>query len=428
MTGKRRIVGLCLVLLTLAITVMPVAAAEKKVEILLWHHWTGGERIGYVQKLLDDFNKLYPWIEAKQISQGTGGAASKLTSFIVGGAAPELVQVSSLYALPFITQGAFLELDELAARDRVELRAFNAVDLKSFQLDGSTFALPVTSGVAWTNLMIYNKSMMAEVGIDPNAPANTWTDWRNQARRMTRVGSDGTLLRAGSSIPAMMNAVNWNNGSLWSSDWKKATVDTTAMHQTIEFLANISNDIYGGYANYIPWINSHKFTMSDYGFWFQNNSAFAFLKDVDFEWGAKLAPVGPQPGSKPVGMVQSSWAYAIPITVSPEKREAAWLLLSWLTTKQESAGWFTRIQGRPSAITSFNRHSDYFRQNPSWNVVIDAVNYDIAIPPGVDIWNKLMPFNDQILNGRVSPSQGLQDAQRTLQEMLDDYWSVASKK
>lgn len=315
---RRRIGVLILVFFAFALLSLPLGAAEKKIEITLWHHWTGGQRIGYVQQVLDEFNQLYPWIEATQISQGTAGASTKLTNFIVGGASPELVQVSSLYAVPFIAQGAFLKLDELAVRDRVNLRMFNAVDLGSFQLHGGT--LPVTSGVAWTNLMIYNKSMMAEVGLNPEAPARTWDEWRQHARRMTRTAGDGSLLRAGTSIPPIMNAVTTSPGST-------------------------------------PTLSPRKTT----GLWFQNNSAFGFLKDVDFEWGAKLAPVGPQPGSKPVGLVQSTWAYAIPVTVPQEKREAAWLLLSWITTKQESAGWFTRVQGRPSAITAFDRHPDYLR-------------------------------------------------------------------
>ncbi|MGI6608918.1 MAG: hypothetical protein ACOX4G_00150 [Limnochordia bacterium] len=103
------------------------------------------------------------------------------------------------------------------------------------------------------------------------------------------------------------------------------------------------------------------------------------------------------------------------------------MLLSWITTKQESAGWFTRVQGRPSAITAFNRHPDYLRQNPSWSAVIEAVDYDTAIPPGVDIWNQLMQFSNQLLGRSVPPDQGFRSAQLVLQQMLDDYWASVNR-
>ncbi|HHT28305.1 MAG TPA: extracellular solute-binding protein [Firmicutes bacterium] len=424
MTKKQYIQACIMALVMLVSVVFAVAAAEKKVEITLWHHWTGPERIAYVQKMLDEFNELYPWIEAKQLSAGTGGAQERLMTFIISGASPEVVQVMSGYGLPIIAQGGFLPLNEFAERDNLNLRIFNSVDLAPFQYKDATYALPITSGVAWTNLMIYNKRLMAEVGLNPNAPPETWEQWRIAARRMTRKTGDGVLERAGTSIPPVQTVNYWNNGSLWTDDLKTAQTDTPAMHETIEFLKELSDEIYGGFNNYAPWINSHQFQAEHYGIWIQNNSVFNVLKDVPFEWGAKLAPVGPQPGAKPTGLVLSTWAYAIPVTVPKEKQEAAWLLLSWLTTKPESAGWFTRVQGRPSAVTTFNSHPEYLRSNPSWNVVIEAVNYDMAIPPGVDVWNRLMEPSNWLLAGQVSPKQGLTAMDMVLQEMLDTYWSV----
>lgn len=424
---RRRLVLLTLMFAVASLLPGATACAAKKIEVTLWHHWVGGERIGWVQQMLDNFNKQYPWIEAKQISQGTGGAESKLTSFIISGSAPELVQVSSGYAMPFMTQGGFVPLNDLAAKDKLNLRIFNSVDLVGFQYNNETYALPVTSGVAWTNLMMYNKTMMAEVGLNPENPPNTWDQWLQAARRMTKVAGDGALLRAGSTIPTLHTVTMWNGTQPWSDDWKKAQLANPRSEETAAFLTRLSKDVYGSYSAYAPWEKNHKFTSSDIGLWFQNNSAFGFLKDVDFEWGAKLAPVNSaHSGTKPVGIASGTWGYAIPATISDEKREAAWLLLKWLTTQQESAGWFTRIQGRPSAVTAFNRHPDYLKQNPSWNVVIEAVEHDIA-PPPVNLFNKLAPISDRILSEIVHMQQGLLEMEQTLQGMLDDYWAAIKK-
>jgi ABC-type glycerol-3-phosphate transport system substrate-binding protein len=123
MTKKQYIQACIMALVMLVSVVFAVAAAEKKVEITLWHHWTGPERIAYVQKMLDEFNELYPWIEAKQLSAGTGGAQERLMTFIISGASPEVVQVMSGYGLPIIAQGGFLPLNEFAERPNHQLRS-----------------------------------------------------------------------------------------------------------------------------------------------------------------------------------------------------------------------------------------------------------------------------------------------------------------
>ena len=123
----------------------------------------------------------------------TGGAQERLMTFIISGASPEVAGMSG-YGLPIIAQGG-LPLNEFAERDNLNLRIFNSVDLAPFQYKDATYALPITSGVAWTNLMIYNKRLMAEVGLNPNAPPETWEQWRIAARRTTRK-TDGS-----SSVP-----------------------------------------------------------------------------------------------------------------------------------------------------------------------------------------------------------------------------------
>lgn len=147
------------------------------------------------------------------------------------------------------------------------------------------------------------------------------------------------------------------------------------------------------------------------------------MKDQDFRWGAAVAPVNEaQPNARPVGLVTSTWAYAIPSNIPQEKREAAWLLLKYLTTEEEAAGWFARIQGRPSPVVEFNKHPDYIYENPEWANVIRAVENDIAAPP-VDLHNLLEAIEMRILNEEITPAQGFADMQLVLQDALDTYWA-----
>lgn len=409
--------------LAMLLSVMGVTAlAQQKVEVTLMHHWTG-HRTEWVQQMLDKFMEKYPWIEAKQLAFGTAGRVERLTNYIISGASPEIVQVASDYASPFMAQGGFLALDDLIARDGIDLDMYNIGDLRGFQFSGSTYALPVMSGAAWTNLMIYNKDMLADVGLPDTAPA-TWTEWREAALRMTRKDDTGVTVRAGTTIPTIHVATYWNGDSLWSDDWKTATVGGPRTFETANFLTDLARDVYGSYSEYLQFVNSRSFYNQDYGIWFINNSVFGFLKDVDFRWGAATAPVNDAtPGAKPTGLVTSTWAYAIPSSIPEEKLEAAWLLLKYLATDEEAAGWFARIQGRPSPVIEFNSHPDYIYENPEWSQVVRAVENDIPAPP-VSLQNLLQPISDRILDEQISPTQGLADMQLVLQDALDTYWAL----
>lgn len=417
---SRLIIGtLVLALLLSALGVS--ALAQQKVEISIMHHWTA-HRADWVQEMLDKFMEEYPWIEATQLVFGTPGRIERLTNYIISGVAPEIVMVGSDYASPFMAQGGFLALDDLIARDGIDLDMFNIGDLRGFQFSGHTYALPVMSGAAWTNLMVYNKDMLSDVGLPDTAPT-TWTEWREAALRMTRKDDTGVIIRAGTTIPTIHVATYWNGDSLWSDDWRTATVGGPRTFETAAFLTDLARDVYGNNTQYLAFVGSREFYTQDYGIYFQNNSVFGFLKDVDFRWGAATAPVNDaNPDTKPVGLVTSTWAYAIPASIPDEKLEATWLLLKYLTTQEEAAGWFARIQGRPSPVIEFNSHPDYIYENPEWTMVIRAVENDIAAPP-VSLQNLLGPISDRILDERISPTQGLADMQLVLQDALDTYWA-----
>lgn len=415
-----------IVLALLVASLGGIAAAQERVKLQIWHHWTGA-RTELVQQQLDEFMEMYPWIEVEQLPAPTAGRLERLTNFIISGASPEIVQVASEYATQFMATGGFYPLDEFIARDNVDLAMFHDGDLRGFQLFGSTYGLPVMSGAAWSNLMFYNKDMLDEVGLPRTGP-KTWAEWEQAALLMTKKDPSGTLIRAGSTIPPIHVTTQWNGDALWSDDWRKATVGSGRTYETIGFLSKLAGDIYGGNTQYYAFLNAgNTFYNQDWGLWFQNNSAFAFLKDLDFEWGVSLAPVNDaHPDTKPVGLVTSTWGYAIPASISPEKLEAAWLLLKYLATTEEAAGWFARIQGRPSPVTEFNHHPDYVWENPEWGTVIEAITYDIAAPP-VDLWNKMDPINTKILDGTISPTQGVQEMQMTLQNGLDIYWELVEQ-
>lgn len=422
MSSKRVLawVLVCLVLLA------PGAMAQEKVQITLWHHWSGN-RIEMIDKMIADFQAEHPWIEVDHVFSGTVGAADRMGTLLLSGAAPEVMMVRSTYAFTFMSVGGFRPLDDLIARDGIDLNMFNQGDLRSFQLLGSTYALPSMSGSAWTNLMFYNKDIMTNSGVDPERPPQTWSEWRAAARQMTRMSAEGTVIQGGTHIPWLSQIGAWNNARYWSDDWRKAAVESPEAVEALDFMATLLDDTYGSWPAYIAYYRyGDSFWEGNSSIYFTNNSGFALAQEADFEWGVSLAPVNEKnPDAKPYGLVSSTWAYAIPATVSDAKLEAAWLFLKYLTTHEEGAGYFARAQGRPSPVIEFNRHSDYML-NPYWHVVIEALAYDVPVPP-VNWQGIVDGAGDAVMNGTKHPQQALADADLALQKALDEYWATVSE-
>lgn len=414
--------SLCFMLL-----VVPTVGAQEPVELMLWHHW-GGNRLEMIDKMIADFEAQYPWIKVEHVYSGTVGAADRMGTLLISGAAPEIMMVRGTYAFQFMSHGGFLALDDLIERDSIDLAMYNQGDLRSFQLLGSTYALPSMSGSAWTNLMFYNKDIMNNAGLDADHPFQTWTDWRSAAQRMARVGENGVVIQGGSHVPYLSQLAAWNGSLFWSDDWRQAQAETPETIEAVEFMSDLVADTYGTMAAHNAFYRyGDSFWEGVSSTFFTNNSGFAIAQEVDFDWGVALAPVNEKnPNAQPVGLVSSTWAYGIPATIPDEKLEAAWLFLKWITVEEEGAGYFSRVQGRPSPVIEFNRHPDYAFQNPYWNVVVAALAHDVAAPP-VGVLGIIDSAGTEVVTGAKHPQQALADADRRIQVLLDQYWETVGE-
>ncbi len=378
-----------------------------------------------VQNMLDRFMEENPDVEATQMMTRPSSSADKLVTLLISGSAPEIVMVRSSYASQIIRMGFLMQLDEHLRNDGISVTGFIPADLRPFQKEGETYGLPVMSGAAWTNLMFYNRRLLLESGLPADAP-RTWADWREMSIRMTRRDGEGRLMTAGTDIPSCVDASYWNGASLWTDDWRKATVANNArLADTASFLKELHDKQFLTRSEYFSFVTGgidDAFYLDRQGFSVRNSSAFNHLRETDVDWGVGLAPRSHlHEDAAPMGLVLSTWAYSIPASLPPAKFDVTWRLFKWLTADEDAAGWFARIQGRPSPMMRFNQHRDYRLTNPYWGVVIQSTEYTALAPPVnlSGVTTALFRF----LNGSMSLPQAMADAELDLQNQLDSYWA-----
>lgn len=399
-----------------------LAQDGERIELTFWHHWSG-DRVELVQKMLDDFMAAHPNIYVEQIYAPISGAVDQLVTFVLGGAAPEIAMYRTTDATGLIAKGVFLPLDELIERDGIDLSMFIPGDVESFRVNGKTYALPGMSGAAWTNLMFVNRALLNQAGLDPDSPPKTWSEFLQVVKILTKTDGEGNVIHAGSEIPNVLYVAGWTGAQLWSDDWRTAMMNNPRVFDAFDFTMELISTQFGTRAAANAFQRpSRAFLRGVEAFNFRNNAQFDNLvrERLVEDWGATLAPTI-EAGVEPLSFNVSTWAYGITSSTPPEKREAAWLLLKWLTLEEEAGGWFARIQGRPSPVIHFNHHPDYM-VNPYWYVVIEAAMREIVNPP-IDVTPIHDLFN-QGLNGKTTPVETVENVQRELQLQLDAYWHM----
>ncbi len=431
-SAKYHRLTLLALLFVLGVTATGIAMAQEsddRVTVTLWHRWDAG-REEWIQHMLDEFMEAHPDIKAEQVLTPGSGMADRLTLMLSTGTAPEIVMINSGWAAPLMAMGGLMVLDDKAERADIDLSLFHQADLASFQMDQRTYALPHMSGTAWTNLLFTNRRLLQEAGLDPDAPPSTWAELREAATRLTRTDGEGRLVQSGVDIPQVIDAAHWNGAQLWSEDWRTANVVDERVLETVDFIQDLLEVQYGNWANYAAFLGTGydiAFYQERQGLSFRNNSAFGHLMNLGFveDWGAGLAPAsGLHEDAQPIGLTTSTWAYGVPANLPPEKLDATLKLLRWVTAYEDGAGWFSRYQGRPSPVVPFNQHSDY-RENPYWNVVMEAANLTQSTPPisFATANSELMA----VVRSEVNPQQGMAAAELQLQLRFDEYWEIRDR-
>ncbi len=110
--------------------------------------------------------------------------------------------------------------------------------------EGNLFGLPLWMSV---NMLRYTPGHFADAGVDPEELRDwDWEQYRETARRLTRVDAAGQAERWGAfAPPGLMPGHQWiwqNGGAVANLNARRAALDTTAALEAVEFLNDLSDD------------------------------------------------------------------------------------------------------------------------------------------------------------------------------------------
>lgn len=354
-----------------------VRIAHKYDELNVWHR-----AFEAVEKA---FEARYPDID---VQVEAGWSEDKFKVGVVAGNAPDVYVVGDI---PSWGVGGFLlPLNELAEAHGVRRDEFVPAAWDQNVWNGTLYALPIQIDPNFG--LVWNKTLFAEVGLDPELPPQTVQEFDEYFRILTKIGPDGIAMSIG-----MVNWVlpgghhntiyTWGwlfGGEFYDYDAGKATAHHPGVLQALEYLtqyweqyepvrASVSRDI-------PPGLN--RFTAGREGMIFAvPASAFNMAQQFpDLNIGITKMFNNPE-----AGVENATWVggWSIGLSSASDHPEAAFLLMQFLTADPEGVQVYAEFGNWMPA----NIAVPYFRElgrQPDWqpfaDIIVSTTRYRPAIP------------------------------------------------
>lgn len=419
----------------------PKPAAEKiKVE---WMNWWGGAREELMNEVIRRFEAEFPDIHVENQVQPWDAREQRAATAIASGTPPGLIMVTRTEAQKFAYEKLIIPIDDyISARGHDVYDIFLRSEIDAMKFEGKFWSYPLPGNFLDSTFALYNKNLMRESELDPDAPPKVWSDVETAMDAMTTFSGD--LLETIGAHGFTGRFPMWiycNNGKYYSDDARQLLFNSAEGVETLEYIVGLLKKA-GGIESYNAFMEGLDPQKADYpfytdtlGMFFPNVSIFGHFRntapdmyqDTD-RWGVILIPYnGKNPNAKPTGIsgLIFTWHQVIPAAHPPALRDAAYEFLEFFTMREEGGGYFLLQQGRPSPVRRFNENPEYYKMNPYWEELRKIMEYDIGVPTTpvqlqvADILNKNL---EQVWFEEKQPKQALDDAYDEAQPVVDAFW------
>ena len=358
-------------------------------EVLYWGSYSGN--LGEAElALVNKFNDEHTGVQINYQFQGSyEETAQKLTAAIQANQAPDICLLSDVWWFRFYLANAIAPLDDLASASGLDLTDYVDSLIEEGNRDGSHYWIPFARS---TPLFYYNKEAFAEVGLT-EAP-KTWDELVAVAPDLIQMDGS-TLARSafahpdGASYVAwLFQGVVWQYGGEYSDDDFNIKINEAGAVAAGEFYRSSVAD---GWAS-VPVDPENDFAQ---GFTTSILASTGSLRGITdtatIDFGTAFVPEGPE------GPGVCTGGAGLALLNSSEKQEAAFEVVSWLTSPENTA-WWSQNTGympvRKSAVESEEMQA-FFADNPNFKVAVDQ----LAVTKAQDAARVFIPGGDQIIGG-----------------------------
>lgn len=402
-------------------------SADGKTTLDFWSFWGSGARQEVIEEIIDDFNASQDKIEVKYSYQPWGDIWTKSLSSITAGNPPDVIvqDINSVAQRAEAQQATNLsEYIEEGFSDEFYPQLWDTVEY-----EGDAYAVPFNTD---TQVIFYNKTLFKEAGISEEQLPQTWEELETVARKLDVKNGDD-FERIGFyplwNLGADVWALNADDRVSWFDKDENVKIDTDNKVEALEWILDwqeyygqdtinrLEAEFGSGVAD--PFISGLLAMRA------QNINYYSSLAENapdDFEFGVIQIP------EKESGSGHWSWGggFVLEVPYGAKDPEASYEFIKYLSTPevQEKFGEksFDIMANRTANENLVN--NDNLDENGQMiyqmadenfaNTVITPV--PLTAPDFSSLVNEQI---DQIMLGSKTPAEGLADAQKAVEDLVE---------
>ena len=341
---------------------------------------------------------------------------------IVALSASDLFELTDLDIVANLNQ--FIKTDD----DKAWLNAFDPNLMRNSKIKDRIYSAPLVRGVG---VMMWNKKLFKEAGLDPNVPPKTLNELVEFGKKLIVKNEKGEVVQWGfelysdSNLRYSLLLLASGNGSVttFNSLGNKTNYAAPRVIDALETWYNFSATDKIMPPGIIPSATLNKdFTDQKTAIIWQSSGAIIGIKkSASFPVG-----VGTIPGkTNMTGVISGSNLY-ISKDQPLDKQKAAFKFIQWITQAEISAD--ILINNGAGLARPDGKSADYFKANianfPEANIIIDSLK--VAVPEvtlhkqqaGLELET---PYLQSVIKGEVPAKKALNELQVKYEELLKDF-------
>jgi sn-glycerol 3-phosphate transport system substrate-binding protein len=392
-----------------------------------------GKLSNEMQRLIAAFNASHPDIVVTAVFSGSYDDTNlKTRAAIQAGRPPAVAIESANFVREYVITNDAIPLDALIVKDGATPAAF----MENFwpALRGNAMENGHVYGVPFQNstpILYYNEAAFREVGLDPDHPPATWQEWVDAAKKLTKT-EGGKTTRYGLEMVGTYDTLGWlvsaftmsNGGQYYNAGYGGEVYyndpTTIGAVQFLDDLVHKHKVMPEGVTDANAVANA--FFTGRAAMIVNSTGALSFVRE-NMKQPFRVAFV---PRNLVNAVAIGGGSLIIPRGNSPERQQAAWQLIKYLTSPEVAGGWsrFTGYFAPNTHAYDLPEMKEFIAHNPDAKVAIDQLAYArgwFATYNTVAVRKALEDQVQAVLSGRIKPAEAMANAQKAADEILRPY-------
>lgn len=408
-----------------------------KTEIIFWHMSpVGSPSYSGMKTVINDFNDSQDLYVVKGIGFSFWDYWDKISVAIASRTAPNIGLSTIDDVVSRASTGALFDITTLMENDTTGINTIDLDEYRQSQMDfatyeGDLYAMPFT---ATTRALYYNLDMFREMGLTEDDVPETWSELKTIAKMFDKVDNDENIERLGFDPTygdATYHGWLWETGLDFFDEDLNPTLNTQGhidvLNWILDFNSNFTRTQLNAFGEANAMLGLNPFAAERVAMIIGNDGLYQTIinSGATFDYGVSMIPIPDENG------IHVNWGSGFSLEMynngnnTEAEIQGAFEFYKYLLSEDvqiqlaEINGW---IMGHIDGM------NEYVKDKPIMQALLAEVDYarDKVYVPYAPSWhgNDWQPYYTQILNGELTPEEGLLAARNHYLEKQQNYNSV----